>query len=384
MVNPRLVSVLRPSIANPEPENGHKISFSYDNAESQPAAEAALPSCKGTNKKSHSSAPKQTKKCSKKRKQVPTAEEGENVLLGGFPTDEMNKDAFISKCMLEDKSKVEYDGDPKSISQLEKFPFEIDSLFKGDSNDDKISFSCDNTAKAQPATEAALLSGKGTNKRSHSSAPKQRKKCSKKQKRVPTPEEGENVLLGGFPADEVGDDDFISKCILEEESKLEFDGNLKWISQLEKFLFETSETESLFKDDSNDDKISSSCDDSAEAQPAPEAALPSGKGTNKRSRRSAPKRAKKCSSRKRKRAPTAQKDEHTLIGGFSADELDEDASILKCMLEDKSKLEFNCDPKSISQLEKFPFEMESLFKDRSNDDWWTRIPTLDDLLLLDM
>jgi hypothetical protein len=79
----------------------------------------------------------------------------------------------------------------------------------------------------------------------------------------------------------------------------------------------------------------------------PQSALPSGEGANTTSRRSAPKQAKKCSS-KQKRGPTAQNGEHALLRGFAADELDEDASILKCMLEDKSKLEFDCDPKSIS------------------------------------
>jgi hypothetical protein len=367
MINPRLFEVLRPSIATPESENPHKISFSCDkNAEAQLAAEAALRSGKGANKRSRISAQKQAKKCSKKQKWVPTAEEGENVMLGGFSTDKMNKNAFISNCMLEEELKLESNGDPKWRSQLEKSPFEMVSLFKDDNSDDKISFFCDKSAEAELATEAALLSNKGTNKTLCSFAPKQAKKCSEKQKQEPTAED-ENGLLGGFHTDETDEDAFISKCILEEDSKLEFDGDPKWISQLEKFLFETSETESLFKDDGNDDKISFSCDNSVEAQPATEAALPSCSVTNKRSCNSSPEQAKKCS-RKQKRAPTAQKGEHALLGGFPADKMDKDTFISKCMLEDESELKFNCNPKSISQLKKLPFETESLFKDDSSGD----------------
>jgi hypothetical protein len=106
----------------------------------------------------------------------------------------------------------------------------------------------------------------------------------------------------------------------------------------------------------------------------PEVTLLSGKGTNKRPRRSAPKRATKCS-KKQKQPPTAQKGEHALIGGLTADELDEEASILKCMLGNKLKLEFSYDPKLITKLEMFPFETESGFSDDSNNDWWTRTPT---------
>jgi hypothetical protein len=174
-------------------------------------------------------------------------------------------------------------------------------------------------------------------------------------------------------------DAFISKSMVEDKWKLEFDCDPKLISHLEKLPFDM---ESLFTYDSNDDKISFSWDNNAEAWPATEVTLLSGKGTNKRPR-STPKRAKKCS-KKQKQAHTAQKGVHALIGGFTADELDEEASVLKCMLGDKLKLEFNYYPKFISQLEKFPFEMESVFNDDSNNDWWTRIPTLDDLLLLDM
>ncbi|PNE09420.1 hypothetical protein B7P43_G17511 [Cryptotermes secundus] len=179
-------------------------------------------------------------------------------------------------------------------------------------------------------------------------------------------------------------DAFISKCMLKDESKLEFDCNPKSISQLETLPFET---ESLLKNDSNDDKVSFSYDDSAKAQLTTEAALPSDNGSNKKSHSSAQKQVKKCSrkrKRKRKRAPTVQKGEHALIGGFAADEIDEDASILKWMVEDKLKLEYNCNHISIRQFEKCPSETESLFKDDSNNDWWARIPTLDVPLLLDM
>jgi hypothetical protein len=64
-----------------------------------------------------------------------------------------------------------------------------------------------------------------------------------------------------------------------------------------------------------------------------------------------------------------------MIGGFTADELDEEASILKCMLGNKLKLEFGYDTKLISKLEMFPFETECVFNDDSNNDWWTRTPT---------
>jgi hypothetical protein len=466
VINPRLVKVLNHSIANPEPQKDHEISFYCGNsAKPHPATEATLPSSKSTDKRLYSSAPKQAKKCSKDWKQVPTAKEGENGLLGGFPAEEMDKDAFISKYMLEDKLKVQFNGDPKLISQLEESQFAMESLFKYDSSDDKISFSCNNSAGAQPTTDVAIISGKGANKkscsstpkqakkRSYSSTPKQAKNCSRKQIQVPIAQKGEHALLGGFPAEEMDKGVFISKCMLEDKSKLEFDCNPKSISQLEKLPFEM---ESLFKDDGSDDKISFSCDNNAEAQPATKTVLPSGKGANKRScsyalkqankkshssspkqankrsRSSTPKQAKKCSKEK-KHMLTVQKGEHALLGGFPKDETDKDAFISKCMLEDKPKLEFDCDsklisqleelpfetkdalnggfpadeldedtsnlkcmlnaqlkvefdcnPKSISQLEKFPSETESLFNDDSNSDWWTRIPTLDDLVLLDM
>jgi hypothetical protein len=129
MINPLLVEVLSPSIANPEPEKPHEISLSCDNnAEAQPATEAALPTGEGANKRSHSSTLKQAKQCSKKQKRAPTAKKGEHALLGGFAIDRLDEDASILKCMLEDKSKLEFDCDPKSISQLEKFPFETSEI----------------------------------------------------------------------------------------------------------------------------------------------------------------------------------------------------------------------------------------------------------------
>jgi hypothetical protein len=165
-------------------------------------------------------------------------------------------------------------------------------------------------------------------------------------------------------------DAFISKCIQEELSKLEFDCDSKSISHLEKLPFQT---ESLFKDDCNDEKISFSYDDNAEAWPVIGVALLSGKGTNKRPLHSAPKRAKKYS-KKQKKAHTAQKGEHALIGGFTADELEEESSILECMLGNKLKLEFSYDPNLISKLEMFPFET-CLFNDDSKNDGCTRTPT---------
>jgi hypothetical protein len=184
------------------------------------------------------------------------------------------------------------------------------------------------------------------------------------------PKKGENGLLGGFPAEVMDKDAFISKCILKEVTKHEFDCDPKSISHIEKLPFET---ESLFKDDSNDDKISFSWDDNAEAWSATEVSFLSGKCTNKRPLRSAAKRAKKCS-KKQKQAHTAKKGEHALIGGFTADDLHEEASIWECMLGNKLKLEFSYDPKLIRKLEMFPFET-GLFNDDSNNDWWTRTPT---------
>jgi hypothetical protein len=59
MIYPQLVKVINPSIANPEPEKHHKISFYSDNsAETQPATKAALTSGKAANETSRSSAPK--------------------------------------------------------------------------------------------------------------------------------------------------------------------------------------------------------------------------------------------------------------------------------------------------------------------------------------
>jgi hypothetical protein len=120
MIYSQLVKLLNPSIANPEPEKYHKISYYRDkSAEAQPTREAALTSGKFANKMSRSSAPKKAKKYSKKPKLAPTAQKVENGLLGGFPADKIDKDAFSSKCMLEDESKLTFECDSKSISQLE-------------------------------------------------------------------------------------------------------------------------------------------------------------------------------------------------------------------------------------------------------------------------
>jgi hypothetical protein len=343
--------------------NDDTILFSCDNnAEAQLATEAALPSGKCANKGSHHSSPKRVKNYSKKQKQGPTAEKVENALLGGFPADEMDEEASVSKCMLEDKSIFKFNG------QLKKFPFgtsETGSLFKNYSNDDKILFSCDNNAEAQLATEAALPSGKCANKGSHHSSPKRVKKYGKKQKQGPTAEKVENALLGGFPADKMDEEASVSKCMLEDKSIFKFNADLKSISHLEKFPFETSQTGSLFKDYSNDDRISFSCDNNAEAQLPTEAASPLGKGSNKGSSHSSPKRRKKYS-KKQKQGPIAEKVEDALLGDLPADDMDEEASILKCLLEDNSHLAFDYDPEMISQIEKFLFETcetESLFKD---------------------
>jgi hypothetical protein len=210
---------------------------------------------KDSKKMSPPSAPKQTKKYSKKQKRSPTVQKGEHALLRGLFPDELDGDTFILKCMPEEEWKLGFNCDPKSISEPEKNPSEPSetrTLFKDDSKDYKISFSCENNAEEHPATKAVLPSGKGANKRSRRSAPKRGKKCSKKQKRGPTAQKGEHVMLGGFSEDELDDYAYILKCTVEEKSKLEFDGHPKSIRQLEKFFVGTSETESLFMDDDDD------------------------------------------------------------------------------------------------------------------------------------
>jgi hypothetical protein len=53
--------------------------------------------------------------------------------------------------------------------------------------------------------------------------------------------------------------------------------------------------------------------------------------------------------------------------------------ILKSMLQVVSKLEFDGDPESLSQPEKFPLKTEPYFMDDNQNYLWDRISTLDDL-----
>jgi hypothetical protein len=100
IINPRLAEVLSPSISKRQPEKRQGITFACDNAEAQPASDAALPSGKVSNKRSRSSSPNLAKFC-KKQKQCPTTEKVEDALLRGFAAGKMDEVDFILKCMLE-------------------------------------------------------------------------------------------------------------------------------------------------------------------------------------------------------------------------------------------------------------------------------------------
>jgi hypothetical protein len=91
--------------------------------------------------------------------------------------------------------------------------------------------------------------------------------------------------------------------------------------------------------------ITFSCDNTA-AQPATGAALQCSSSA----------KPGKEFSKKLKQGPTAENVEDALLGGFPADEMDEEASSFKCLLEDRAQLEFDCNPEPISQLENIPFE----------------------------
>jgi hypothetical protein len=83
-------------------------------------------------------------------------------------------------------------------------------------------------------------------------------------------------------------------------------------------------------------------------------------------------------------APAAE-GENVLLDGFAAGEKDEDCFILEHMLQEEGKLEFNANTESIRQTKKLSLavETELYFMDASNNEFWSSIPTLDDLLLLD-
>jgi hypothetical protein len=108
----------------------------------------------------------------------------------------------------------------------------------------------------------------------------------------------------------------------------------------------------------------------AKAQLATETALPSGRRANKRPRRSAAREIRKCSEN-RKQAPTAQEGENELLDGFEAEE------IFKRILEEPTT-QFDGDFESTWQDEFLDIRM-----DENNNDLWSNMPTLDDLLLLD-